>query len=97
MTHEPKIKPGSIQRNVKSGGIEFVMVCCGEFERTGHIQNLAAFADNEERKARIDMELQEHAELHARELAAEEFLKQYSEPDVTDCPTCNDQVAGSQS
>ncbi|GEM_PF-2621846 len=84
MSHQATIKPGSLKRNLLSGGIEFVMVCCGAFERSGHIQNLAAFADNEERQARIEQELREHEEKHAAEEAAEEFLRQYAQRN-SDC------------
>jgi len=83
--HSPQIVPGSIKRNAVSGGIEFRIRCCGELERSVHIQSLAAYETDEQRKQVVQQFLDEHADRHAAELATEAFLKGYSAEEGCGC------------
>ncbi|MDP9161711.1 MAG: hypothetical protein M3O09_15955 [Acidobacteriota bacterium] len=75
MAHNVEIL--DIKRNKQTGGVQFTLKCCGELEYSCHLQNLALYASDEERARVIEDLKQEHAERHDKELATEEFLKNY--------------------
>ncbi|MBZ5522445.1 MAG: hypothetical protein LAP21_09420 [Acidobacteriia bacterium] len=64
-----------VERHKTSGGITFVVKCCGEHEHSVHIQNPGQHSQ-EELKKRVAWEKEEAARRHASHLAAEEFVRQ---------------------
>lgn len=87
MKHSAEIVPGSLKRNKITGGVEFRIRCCGELEKSVHLQNLAAFENHDQRIAVIQQHLDDHSARHAAEVAAEEFLRTYlaGHPLTGDC------------
>jgi hypothetical protein len=78
-THKPEIVEGSVQRQVLTHGVSFMIRCCGEHAVSVHIQNAGRFSPDEIRRVRDDY-LQEVAEQHENLLAAEEAILGLDEP-----------------
>ena len=68
-----------VKRDKTTGGITFVVKCCGEHEHSVHIQN-PGLHSQEELAKRVLWEKEEAERRHESHLAAEEFLRSFVEP-----------------
>ena len=75
---EHKVVLHEVTRHKATGGITFVVKCCGEHEHSVHIQN-PGLHSLEELKKRVAWEKEEAARRHQSHLAAEEFLRSFAE------------------
>jgi hypothetical protein len=74
MTHEAFVVPGSTRQS-PVGGVEFVVRCCGVYEKSVHIQQAGRFTLEELLRVR-QQHLDEVAKEHANLAAAHAFLAQ---------------------
>lgn len=92
---EHKASVHQVERHKTTGGITFVVKCCGEHEHSVHIQN-PGLHTQEELEKRVAWEKEEAVRRHRSHLAAEEFLRRMQEPGGSgiaewpkgDCETC---------
>jgi hypothetical protein len=76
-THKPEIVEGSVQRQVLTHGVSFMIRCCGEHEVSVHIQNIQRFSKDDLARLHEDY-LAEVAEAHEGVLTAEEYFASLS-------------------
>ena len=81
--HRAQVVPGSVKKSA-IGGVEFIVRCCNEHEKSVHIQNPGAYSREELLRIR-DQHLADHAQEHANHEAAIEFLQNAEADDYKGC------------
>lgn len=85
MSHNVTIH--NIERHKTTGGIVFVLKCCGEHEHSVHIQQPGKFSRDE-----LSRMIEDHkvrvAEQHESHLRAEEFIRQLGQLPGEECNEC---------
>ena len=74
--HQAVVVPGSVRKSAV-GGVEFVVRCCNEHDKSVHIQHPGKYTQQELLRIR-DQHLAEVAQEHANHEAAVEFLAQHA-------------------
>ena len=77
----------NIERHKTTGGIAFVLRCCGEHEHSVHIQQPGKYS-REELLRVIEDHKAVVAEQHESHMVAEEFIRQLAGAPVQGCKDC---------
>jgi len=77
----------NVERHKTTGGIAFVLRCCGEHEHSVHIQQPGKFTREELARA-IEDHKTSVAEQHESHVAAEEFVRQWAGLPSDKCEDC---------
>ncbi|HEV2992118.1 MAG TPA: hypothetical protein VG759_27020 [Candidatus Angelobacter sp.] len=85
MSHDVTIH--NIERHKTTGGIAFVLKCCGEHEHSVHIQQPGKFSRDELSRMIEDHKIRV-AKQHESHLRAEEFVRALASGPVEACGEC---------
>lgn len=77
----------NIERHKATGGIAFVLRCCGEHEHSVHIQQPGKFT-REELARTIEDHKASVAEQHESHVVAEQFVRQLTGVPTDQCKEC---------
>jgi hypothetical protein len=82
-----KVTIHKIERHKTTGGIAFVLKCCGEHEHSVHIQQPGKYT-KEELARMIEDHKTSVAEQHESHVVAEEFVRELAGEPSEDCQDC---------
>jgi hypothetical protein len=85
MNHEVTIH--NVERHKATGGIAFVLRCCGEHEHSVHIQQPGRYS-REELLRVIEDHKASVAEQHESHVVAEEFIRELTGAPSSECKEC---------
>jgi hypothetical protein len=77
----------NIERHRTTGGVAFVLKCCGEHEHSVHIQQPGKYSSAELLRV-IEDHKASVAEQHESHIVAEEFIRQLAGVGVQGCKEC---------
>jgi hypothetical protein len=77
----------NVERHKATGGIAFVLKCCGEHEHSVHIQQPGKFTQQELLRV-IEDHKSNVAEQHESHIVAEDFIRQLAGLPVQECKEC---------
>lgn len=83
--HETEIVAKSTKRSA-TGGVEFIIRCCGQHEHSVHIQNPGKYSVDELRRLKEDHQ-HRVADDHHNDVMAVKFLAD-REPEAAECDHC---------
>ena len=77
----------NVERHKATGGISFVLRCCGEHEHTVHIQQPGRYTREELARA-IEDHKASVAEQHESHIMAEKFICELADAPAGECKEC---------